>query len=132
MVVIANKTRHNGFLTAELVTAMVLLGLILAGMAISMHGFSMFNRYQWARHRCLAAAQAQLDGITATGRPISKEELERLWPDVSISMRKGPGKAPWDGLELIQVTATAQAGPRQVAVHLARYVRTEVAVAEGE
>lgn len=129
---VGKRMKHNGFLTAELVTAMVLLGLILAGLAVSMHGFSMFNRYQWARQRCLAAAQAELDGVTATGGPISQEELERLWPDVSVSVRKDSGRMQWDGLELVQVTATAQAGPRQVAVHLARYVRAESPVAEGE
>ncbi len=116
------KMRRHGLLTAELLVATALLGLIITGLAVSMNGFSMFNGYQWTRQRCTAAAQAQLDSITATGAPIDEQELKRLWPKVEVVVETTPGEAPWDGLELVQVTATAQAGARGVAIHLARYI----------
>ena len=116
------RVRCSGFLLAELMVATALLGLIIAGMAVSMNGFSMVNDCQWARQRCTAAAQAQFDSIAATGRRIELQELKRLWPGVDVLVDQSPGTGRWDRLELIQVTATAQAGPRKITVHLARYV----------
>ena len=117
---------------AELATGIALLGLILAGLAVSMHGFTRFNEYQWARQRCIAAAQAQLDSITATGRPVGPEEMKRVWSNVEVSVNTTPGTGPWDGLELVQVTATAQPGPKPVTVRLGRYVNPKRVVAKGE
>jgi type II secretory pathway pseudopilin PulG len=123
MSMVKKRVKCGGFIVAELLTATALLGLLIAGLAISMSGFSMFNRYQWSRQRCVAAAQAQLDSIVARGRPIESQELERLWPHVEVSVDTRPGEAPWDGLELVQVTAVGRpAGSRPVTVHLARYV----------
>ena len=116
------RIRCRGFLLAELMVATALLGLIMAGLAVSMNGFSMVNDSQWARQRCAAAAQAQLDGFAATRRLIEPGELKRLWPGVDVVVDRSPGAGPWEGLELIRVTTTAQAGPRRITVHLARYV----------
>jgi len=125
------RVRCSGFLLAELMVATGLLGLIIACLAVSMNGFSLVNECQWTRQRCTAAAQAQLDSLAATGRLIEPQEIKRLWPGVDVSVDKSAPAAPWDGLELIRVAATAQAGPRKVTVHLARYLRREPAVAEG-
>jgi len=113
----------TGFLMTELIVALTLLGLIFAGLAVSMHGFGAFNRYQWARQQCLAAAQAQLDSVAARGTPIDSAQCERLWPGVTISVQQAPGMGQWEGLQRIEVTATAPAGPRQTTVALARYVQ---------
>ncbi|MBN2133785.1 MAG: type II secretion system protein [Sedimentisphaerales bacterium] len=116
----------------EVIVATAILGIIIVGLTASMSAFSSFNDYQWARQRCIAAAQAQLDSITATGRPVEPQELTRLWGTVEVSVSREPGAAQWEGLELIRVTAAGQAGPRPVTVHLARYIRPNVAVAKGE
>jgi type II secretory pathway pseudopilin PulG len=117
-----NRTRCGGFLWAELVVAIGLLGVIVTGLMVSMNGFSLVNNCQWARQRCTAAARAQIDSLVATGRPIERPELQRLWPRVDVRVERTPGAGPWEGLELLQVTATAQAGPRKITVHLARYL----------
>jgi type II secretory pathway pseudopilin PulG len=122
-----NRIRQRGFLTAELLTAMALLAVIIAGLAVSMSGFSAFNYRQWARQRCTAAALAQLDSLTATGRPVEPQELRRLWPEVELSMSRTPAGRPWDGLELVEVTAVA----RPVTVRLTRYIPAASAVAKG-
>jgi len=137
--------RKRGFLLAELIVSMALLGLIIAGLAVSMNGFEMVNNYEWARQRCTAAAEAQLDSLIATGAAITPQELQRLWPGVELLVTvdfppagatkaagaedrgrdpnaAADGGAAWSGLKLIQVTATARPGPRQVTVRLARYV----------
>jgi len=44
-------------------------------------------------------------------------------PGVEISVVQEPGTGQWEGLQRIEVTATAQAGPRQTTVALARYVK---------
>ena len=119
--------RHKGFFMAEAVTATVLLGLILTGLAVSTSGFSKFNHYQWARQRCTAAALAQLESITSAGIVIEPQELKRLWPEVNVSVDRTRAASPWDGLELVQVAAAS----RQVTVRLARYVRPQPAVAKG-
>ncbi len=113
---------------AEMLTATVLLGLILTGLAVSTNGFSKFNQYQWTRQRCTAAALAQLESVTSAGILIEPQELKRLWPEVNVSVERTRADAPWDGLELVQVTAAS----RQVTVRLARYVRLRPAIAKGE
>ena len=125
------RIRCGGFLLAELVVATALLGLIITGLAVSMNGFSMVNDYQWARQRCTAAAEAQLDSVMATGQLIEPQELKRLWPGVNVTVHRSAGATPWDGLELVQVAAIAQAGPRKVTVRLARYLRRDAATTEG-
>lgn len=106
----------------EMVVAIGLLGLILGGLGVSLAGFARFNGVQWGRQQCLAAAQAQLDSITATGQPISDEDIARLWPDVKLTTDRQPGQDQWDGLERVQVSARIEARPRQSSVYLARYV----------
>ena len=55
----SEKTRQtNGFMLAELIVAMSLFALLLAGLTVSVGGFSAFNRHQWARQQCIAAAVA--------------------------------------------------------------------------
>ncbi len=115
------KTR--GFLLAEIIVSFTLLGVIVIGLALSTHGYSLFNRYQWARQRCLAAAQAQIDSLTARAAAIDDETCRRLWPEVEIVIEQQPGAGQWEGLQRVQVTATAPAGPRETTVKLVRYLQ---------
>ena len=123
--------RTNAFMMTELIVALSLIGLIFAGLAMSMHGFGAFNRYQWARQQCIAAAQAQLDSLAARGAPIDPQTSQRLWPTVDVTLQRTPGAGQWQGLELCQVDATAQAGPREVRVQLARYLQPMPQAPEG-
>ena len=113
----------SGFIMTELIVALTLLGLIFAGLALSAHGFGVFNRHQWARQQCIAAAQAQLDSLTARGALIEPQTAERLWPRVTLAIDRKPGIGQWEGLSRVQVTATSQAGPRKVKVELVRYLQ---------
>ncbi|MDY0358044.1 MAG: type II secretion system protein [Sedimentisphaerales bacterium] len=122
----------NGFMLAELIVAMSLFALLLAGLTVSVGGFSAFNRHQWARQQCIAAAMAQLDSVAATGAPIDSDECKRLWPRVTVSLERTAGEGQWAGLERIDVKASAQAGPRHVIVELSRYITPAVQPAEEE
>lgn len=122
-----SNARYRGFFLADFLTSVALLGVIITLLAASMSAFSKFNQYQWARQRCISAATAQLDSITATGSPIDEQQLQRLWPQVSVAVQRSPGGGRWDGLELVQVTAATG----EVKIRLVRYIPSRPAVAKG-
>ena len=105
----------------ELIVGTILLGLTVTGLAVSIQGFSMMNQYQWTRQQCVAAAGAQLDSLAATGESIDPAEVARLWPKVTVTADRAAGQGPWDGLELVRVTAVGRAGRRAVTIRLERY-----------
>lgn len=107
---------------AELMVSTALLGMAVAGIAVTIQGATMINRYQWTRQRCVAAAEAQIDSLAATGKPIDEAEIARLWPEVQVTVDRTAGQAVWEGLELVRVTAVGMAGPHAVTIRLERYV----------
>ncbi len=118
------KFRHaRGFLLAELIVSIAIAGMIVMGLVISMQGAAAFNKYQWSRQQCIAAAQAQIDTLTATGTPLADEEIQRLWPKVTVVVERSAGQGQWAGLELVQVTARMKVTARPAQVRLARYVQ---------
>ncbi len=111
----------------EIIVAIALLGLIISSLAVSLRGFARFNRYQLVTQQCIAAAQAQLDSITATGKPIAGEDLQRLWPGLTITVNESPGAGQWRGLTLAEATAAGKAYSKEVKVSLRRYITPEAA-----
>ena len=126
------KTQNCGFMLTEMIVAATLLATLLVGLALSLHGFARFNRYQLVRQRCIAAAQAELDSITATGTPIRNEDFKRLWPKLTVSIQSSPGTGQWQGLKLIEVTANGRSFRKEVKVQLSRYVLGGESFAQGE
>ena len=117
--------KNNGWAVTELIVSIGILGVIMGGLYMSMNTFRVFNKYQLLRQRCVAAAQAQLEGIAATGEKISDEDNERLWPDVEISVAQKDGSGDWQGLRLITVTARNARLKKTVSVQLSRYLPAE-------
>jgi len=101
--------RPSGFLLTELIVSLTVLGVLMVGFALSLHAFAKFNRYQLVRQRCIAAAQAQLDSISVTGKPVPEEEVRRLWPGLTVSIHESAGTGQWQGMRLVQVTAAGSA-----------------------
>jgi len=126
-----NKKNNDGFLVAEMTVALTVLGAVLVGFALSLHTFAKFNRYQLERQRCIAAAQAQLDSITATGKPIPAEDFERLWPRLTVSIKNSAGTGQWEGIQLVEVTTKGKSFRNEVNVRLSRYILAE-SITEGE
>lgn len=114
--------KDGGFLLTEIVAALAILGILLAGLAMSLNVFAKANRYQLVKQRCIAAAQAQLDSITVTGSPIPEEDFSRLWPRLGVSIKASEGIGQWQGMKLVEVTATGSSFGKQVKVELSRYV----------
>ena len=114
--------KYSGFLFTEIVAAFGILGILLVGLVLSLNGFTKFNRCQLVRQRCIAAAQGQLESITATGSPIRDEEFNRLWPKLSVSIKKSGGTGQWAGMKLLEVTTSGRSFHKQVKVKLSRYI----------
>jgi hypothetical protein len=106
-----------------MIVAATTLGLITAVLAFAIYTFSRLNHYHLVTQHCIAAAQAQLDSITATSKPIPDEDFQRLWPEITVSMEKTPGTGQWEGMKLAKVTATGLSYRTRVKIELSRYVR---------
>jgi type II secretory pathway pseudopilin PulG len=116
------NSRSKGFFLTEVIIASAIMAMLLVGLAVSMYGFARFNRYQLVRQQCIAAAQAQLDSVSATGKRIPEEDFKRLWPKLGINIKRSPGKGQWKSLTLVEVTANGMSYSKEVEVRLARYV----------
>jgi len=128
----SRNAKHRGFLLTELIVAMSVVGMLLAGLLFSLNGFAKFNRYQLVRQQCIAAAQAQLDSIAVTGRPIPDEDSSRLWPGLSVAIKQTPGEGQWDGTRRVEVTASGKVARKEVSIRLSRYILGEKSSAEGK
>jgi type II secretory pathway pseudopilin PulG len=115
------KRKYRGFFFTELIISLTILGIILAGLAMSLDGIRRLNDYQLARQRCVSAAQAQLDSIAITGNAIEKHDFERLWPKMSVSIEKSQGTGQWEGMQLVRVTTSAESFNNNVEIRLSRY-----------
>ncbi|MBA7705524.1 hypothetical protein ES703_114355 [subsurface metagenome] len=124
--------KYGGFFITEIVVASAILAILLVGLALSLYGFAKFNRYQLVRQQCISAAQAELDSITITGTPIPDEDFKRLWPKLGVNIKKSAGTGQWQGMKLVEVTATGKSFNKEVKVQLARYILVNEPLAKGE
>ena len=114
--------KYEGFFAAELIVSLTVLGILLVGLAISLHGIAKFNRYQLVRQQCVAAAQAQLDSISVTGQSVPDDDFKRLWPKINITIEKTDGTGQWIGLILVRAKAKGMSFDTTVNVELSRYI----------
>ncbi len=114
--------KYGGFFITEIIVALSILAILLVGLALSLYGFAKFNRYQLIRQQCIAAAQAQLDSITTTGKPVPDEDFKRLWPKLGVNIKVSAGTGQWQEMKLVEVTANGKSFNKEVKVQLARYV----------
>jgi len=110
----------------EIIVALTVLGLLLAGLGVSLAGSARFNRYQLTRQQCIAAAQAQIESIAATGQPVPNQEVTRLWPGLTVSIKETPGAGQWQGLTLVEVTALGKTYGKNVEIRLSRYLELTI------
>ena len=113
---------RGGWVFADTIIGLVLLVILLGGWTMTQSALGTFNQYQLARRHCLQAAEAQMDSLTATGRPIEQDQLQRLWPGVTVTIDRTAGQGDWAGLTLLKVSAGASSAGKPVKVELCRYV----------
>jgi hypothetical protein len=127
-----NKRRFGGFIFAEIAVSLTVMAMLLAGVAFSLNGIAKFNHYQLVRQQCIAAAQAELDSLTATGNQIEDEDFSRIWPQLSVSIEKTAGQGQWQGIQLVKVTTAGKYLRKQVTIELSRYISRDEPLAEGK
>ena len=113
--------RNRALLSTELMVALVILGILMVAMAVTLYGVRRFHQVLWFRQQCTAAAQAQIDSLIATGLAIEPNRIATLWPRLKVETQVRPGQGQWQGLDLVQATASIPTGRRVVSVRLARY-----------
>ncbi len=119
------KKKYGGFSLTEVVVALAILGMVLVGLALSLNALAKFNRFQWMRQHCIAAAQAELDSIAVTGEAIRDEDFKRLWPNLTVSIKESAGTGQWKGMKLVEVKARGMSFGKEVKVKLCRYFLAE-------
>ena len=124
---LSGKARTRcGWIIAENILALSLLGALLAGLGMAQGQGRKFNAIMLTRQRCVAAAQAQLDSIAATSHPLADGKIGELWGGVRVVIEQTDGQGQWAGFRLVKVTASASSGGRDVNVVLTRYLSGEV------
>jgi len=126
-----NKKRYGGFLFVEMAVSFTVMAMLLAGVAFSLNGIAKFNHYQLIRQQCIAAAQAELDSLTATGEPIKDEDFHRVWPQLNVSIEKSTGQGQWKSAQLVKVTTSGRYLRKQVIIELSRYIAGNEPLTEG-
>ena len=115
-------TSCAGSILLETMTALAIVGILVFALVKTQQQTQRFNAVQLARMRCIAAAQAELDSIAATGRGITESRCAQLWPGIRLAVEKSPGQGQWTGLTLLKVTAVGSAKGPPATVELTRYV----------
>ena len=121
------RRKSNGWAATEVVVSIGILALLFSVLASSMSIARKFNKLQLVRQQCIAAGEAQLDSIAATGEAISEGDIERLWPGIKFDIIQSPGSGQWEGMRLIKVTTVGRSVNRtkDVKVELCRYYSIE-------
>ena len=117
--------KESGMVMTELIVALSVLALLMVSFAVSLGTFRAVNHFYMSKQRCIEAAQAQLDSISVTGKPLKDNDFKNLWPLVEFSINKSEGSGQWKGLTLVSVTTKAKTCGRTVTVELSRYFLEE-------
>jgi len=107
----------------ETIVALAIILILVAVLLTGLREFGRFNRYQLVRHRCINAAQAQLDSIAATGSPLTPVQNQRLWPNIDITVNKTPGSGPWLGLTLVTAQTNSTAIGKNIEIELSKFLK---------
>jgi len=105
-----------------MLVALTIFVLLLTGLGVTQSGVAAYQRFMLVRQHCLAAAQAQLDCIAATGKPMGQEPFQKTWPGLKAVIDQTPGQGDWQGLKLLKVSVTGRSEGHPVRVDLCRYV----------
>jgi prepilin-type N-terminal cleavage/methylation domain-containing protein len=119
------KKIQFGFTIMELLVSISVLGILLLSFSLTLNEFRKFNRRQVVKQQCISAAQAQLDSISVTGRQISAEDFNSLWPAITCSVEITEGNDQWKGLKLASVKTAGKSFSREITVNLSRFIRAK-------
>lgn len=113
---------RGGWIMAEMVLSITLLVMLLAGLLLTQEATRKSNAFQLTRQRCIVAAQAQIDSLSATGRPMAPADSARLWPGIHTALAWSDGQGQWQGLRRLTVQASGKVEGNVINVELSRYL----------
>ena len=121
------RTSKRGYIWAEVVVCIPIVGLLIA---LTAAGFTQYYRFRSESigHQAAAwVAAGQLQRYQA-GAPLdSIPPPGVLPPEVTLKTSAKPGQGPWEGFQLVTVTATFALGEKHtVRERISGYVRSEV------
>lgn len=120
---IKKNHQNSGWIFTETIVALAVILLLVTALLTSLREFGRFNHYQLVRHRCVNAAQAQLDSLAATGSALTTDQNQKLWPNIDITINKTPGSGPWQGLTLITAHANSTAIGKNIEIELSKFLK---------
>ncbi|MBN2064154.1 MAG: type II secretion system protein [Sedimentisphaerales bacterium] len=100
------KQKKHAFLLAEATVALGILGIMLGVLASLMSGSFRADKHIYALQKCILAALGQLDVIAATGKSLNADQVEQLWPGVTITIDIEPGTGAYAGLSCYKAVAS--------------------------
>ena len=133
MRLLARKGRARGFIEIEVVMSVAILTVVTILAAEGIFSYYRAHRQQVARQAAAWAADAQLQRYQA-GAPIDSAPPAGMIPEeIVLTTRVQPGKGPWQGFNLVTVTATTAISPSgEVREEISGYLRPQVLRTEGE
>ena len=117
-----SRRHREGWVLVEAIVSVGVMGTMLAVLTIAQGRFGTFNAVQLARERCVAASQAELDSIAATGDPLGPQQRAQAWGGVRTKIEQAPGEGDWAGMTRVKVTASTTVKGRDVTIALHRYL----------
>ena len=117
--------KRSGWLTIEMVIAIGIMATLISVLGVVGNTFKKVEDQRWTRHTMLTAAQAQMDAIVVTGKPIDEDTFRRLWPKVQCTVDISQGAGQWQGLQKIRLELSAKARERTVKTSMVRYISAD-------
>ena len=117
-----SRRRWGGWILTEALVSLGVTGVLMGVLAAAQSRSGTFNALQLARERCIAAGQAEIESIAATGAPLEPGQREKAWRGIRTNIERTPGEGDWAGMTLLKVTASTTVKGRGVTITLHRYV----------
>jgi type II secretory pathway pseudopilin PulG len=114
--------KQHAFLTVEVLVTLAVLIMLWGLLMETMLQAGRTNRAQWARQTCIEAVQAQLDCLTALGKPLPEEDCRRLWPNIHLTVQLRPAEGIWSGLTCAAVQAEQRIFRKTIRIQQTRYL----------
>lgn len=121
------KRALRGIIWTEVMVAIPIMALLVAMATSTFMQYYRFRGESIARQQALWAAAGQLQRYQAGAALDSSPPPGVLPPEVTIKTSTAPAHSPWDGFQLVTVTATTDLGEnRSVREQISGYIRSEV------
>ncbi len=125
------KQKSLAFLLVEATVALGILAVMLGVFASLMSSGFRANKQVYARQKCILAALAQLDSLSVTGKPLNADQVEQLWPGVTISVSIESGAGTYAGYNCHKAVARITEAGKEHSSSQMRYIPASAEMSGG-